>query len=128
MRQTCSCPNITLPILLRRLNHAQANPSSPNTPRLVRTDEKRHATTQSTGAVQGKPGAKLLQKKGKQAKKLTGEKKQQEEASYQDQLKQLEMVSAMEHSAPFDVWAQPVETFGEFSFFVEVRGGRSSSI
>lgn len=31
----------------------------------------------------------------------------------EERLKELEMVSAIEHLAPFDVWAAPVNTFGE---------------
>ena len=73
---------------------------------LQKTDKK-HPHTQSTT----EPSSSNV-KRGKRSSKVTEKQKEIGQMTNEERLKELEMVSAIEHLAPFDVWAAPVNTFG----------------
>lgn len=74
---------------------------------LQKTDQK-HPHTQSTTT----PSSSSIHKGKKVSKAVSRKKEQETEMTNEERLKELELVSAIEHTAPFDVWASPVETFG----------------
>ncbi|KAJ3480764.1 hypothetical protein NLI96_g8121 [Meripilus lineatus] len=74
---------------------------------LQKTDKK-HPHTQSTT----EPSSSNV-KRGKRSSKTSEKQNEIGQMTNEERLKELEMVSAIEHLAPFDVWAAPVNTFGE---------------